>query len=68
MCAPHGPHIPVSRGFSKNGGGLLTRFFLSNVRIIGDPGAKTVLDDFYFLLQQNKKKAKASERNVALKL
>ena len=36
MCAPHGPHIPVSRGFSKNGG-------VSNVRSIGDPGAKTVL-------------------------
>ena len=45
MCSSRSTHTSLPRFFQGawgNGGGLLPRFFLSNVRIIGDPVAKTV--------------------------
>ncbi len=72
ICAPHGQHIPVSRGFSEEYeemGGVLPRFFLSNVRIIPDSGAKTVLRqaERFVYLQLNKKKAKAEGKKCHAK-
>ncbi len=59
MCSTRSTHTRLPRffwGVWGNGGGVLPRFFLSNVRIIPDSGAKTVLNRMFSSFLEKKLK------------